>query len=277
MLAKRQEAWCVLSGPGHPLGVCCQGLRGGPHTARRLRRTAAPPHIMRVFAVSFLLGVSRRLYLSIAFACLAAIANSLSWYHELFLRACVISEKCVHKSDTRKHRASAKISTTHGARLFRMSVLKRSATEAGVCAPDCTARRDNLKPRTLPPPEATRDAALPLDAKTHFKKECAAKFEGLLRKYMLSRNCQIKPRETWEKFMRCLTAQETSELDHITLRHTQKLIAIEDDGFYLLHKGTNKRYVHEGQVFGILWEQFAEVEEVEAWSMKVEFVWKKRA
>ena len=66
----------------------------------------------------------------------------------------------------------------------------------------------------------------------------------------------------------------SSELDHITLRHTQKLIAIEDDGFYLLHKGTNKRYVHEGQVFGILWEQFAEVEEVEAWSMKVEFVWK---
>ena len=72
---------CHTAGPS-------TGLRGGPHTARRLRRTAAPPHIFKVFAVSFLLARLSGLYLSIAFACFAAIANSLSWYHELFVLVC---------------------------------------------------------------------------------------------------------------------------------------------------------------------------------------------
>jgi hypothetical protein len=155
-----------------------------------------------------------------------------------------------------------------------MSVPKRRATEAGASAPDCRARRVKLKPRALPLADGTCDTDPPADVKIDFKKECAAKFERLLRNYMLSDNCQIKSRETWEECMQCIAAQETPELDHRNFKHARKLIAMEDDEVYLLHKGTKKRYVHGGQVFSILWEQFAEVQEVEAWSMKVEFVWK---
>jgi hypothetical protein len=153
-----------------------------------------------------------------------------------------------------------------------MSLPKRGAAEVGADAAGGFVRRVKLKPRPLPVGTSSPESFCISD--TLWKNQCAADFQVLLCDYMSAANSQIKPKNTWEKILQFHLAQDKPKLHKNDYHHVYKLVAVADGGGCLIDKTSRKMYVHEDQVFCILWHEFTKVHNIQAWKKKIERVWK---
>ena len=152
-----------------------------------------------------------------------------------------------------------------------MSLPKRGA---GADAAGGFARRVKLKPRPLPVGALHCSPESLCTLESLCKKQCSADFQVLLCDYMSSANSQIKSKNMWENFLQFHLAQDKPKLDKNDYHHVRKLVAVADGGGCLIDKTSRKMYVHEDRVFCILWDEFTKAHNIQAWSKKVESVWK---
>ena len=153
-----------------------------------------------------------------------------------------------------------------------MSLPKRGAAEVGAGAAGGFVRRVKLKPRPLPVGTSSPESLCTSDSL--WKNQCSADFQVLLCEYMSSANSQIKPKNTWEKILQFHLAQDKPKLDKNDYHHVYKLVAVADGGGCLIDKTSRKMYVHEDQVFCILWDEFTKAHSIQAWKKKIESVWR---
>lgn len=155
-----------------------------------------------------------------------------------------------------------------------MLLPKRGAAEVGADAAGGFVRRVKLKPRPLPVGAMHSSAESVCIPDSLWKQQCSADFQVVLCEYMSSANSQIKPKNTWEKLLQFYLAQDKPKLDKNDYHHVHKLDAVADGGGCLIDKTSRKMYVHEDQVFCILWDEFTKAHSIQAWGKKVESVWK---